>query len=69
VPRPKKQKVRFRIGLNSKAKPLLLNPVPFTYEEFTMKRILVALVLFVGIATVVGCGGGSSTSAPKSSGK
>jgi hypothetical protein len=31
-----------------------------------MKRILIVLALFVGIATVVGCGGGSATS-PKTS--
>lgn len=29
-----------------------------------MKRIIVALVLALGIATVVGCGGGASTSKP-----
>ena len=37
------------------------DPVATTFQEFTMKRILVALVLALGVATVVGCGGSSPT--------
>ena len=34
-----------------------------SFEEFTMKKILIALVMVFGMAAVVGCSGGGGTSA------
>src|SRR5262245_33579685 len=35
-----------------------------SFEEFEMKRILFSLVVALSIVSLVGCGGGSSTSKP-----
>jgi hypothetical protein len=66
VVHPKKQKVRFRKGLNQTQNLSVVPSCGHSSEEFTMKRILVALVLALTVVSGIGCSGGSSTSKPAS---
>jgi len=43
-------------------RPLCLFNCGHSFEECPMKRILLALVLALGVVSVIGCSGGSPTS-------
>jgi hypothetical protein len=45
-------------------RPLISFPGCYIFKEYTMKRILFAVVLALSVVSLVGCGGGSSTSKP-----
>jgi hypothetical protein len=45
-------------------RPLISFPGCYIFKEYTMKRILFAVVMAFCVMSAVGCGGGSSTTKP-----
>ena len=54
-----------QLGTELSCSFLVSSVATFNFEETLMKRVIATLVLCLTIATVVGCGSGTPTGAPK----